>query len=252
MRWYLRADVQARQPMDPSLGLSEMLTLPALYYPGSGTDVGPFNVFTRHGTVSTVVYCDGGVTEHDARTIVDKLDGWTLVRRQQFTPRDLGQHNWADFWPKGLMARHYGDPDHGYGLLTILARTESKQRVCLINLGTEALQTFRILADRGFRPESSCCRTMARGATGTALAGDDRDFTRRPAIIFRRSPTLATTPTSGLCTIGSRNAARKRGHRVAHPRHLAAQLDGARRRRDATDLKWRRLVAPRERAAPRS
>ena len=84
---YLRADVQARQPMDPSLGLSEMLTWPAPYYPGSGTDVGPFNVFTRHGTVSTVVYCDGGVTEHDARTIVDKLDGWTLVRRQQFTPR---------------------------------------------------------------------------------------------------------------------------------------------------------------------
>ena len=74
------------------------------------------------------------------------------------------------------MARHYGDPDHGYGLLTILARTESKQRVCLINLGTEALQTFRILTDRGFRPRIIVLQDHGTGGNwdGAGFGGRSR------------------------------------------------------------------------------
>ncbi len=150
---YLRTDPAERRAMDPSIGLSEMLALPSLYYPGSGTDSGPLDVFTKHETVSTLVYCDYRVSQRSARAFLDSMPGWTVVRQEPLNPADFGVDDWEAFWPEEADLEMPERNGARYGLLTVLTENGGLRRACVISLCTEALQTYRLLSGRGFRPK---------------------------------------------------------------------------------------------------
>lgn len=51
-----------------------------LYYPGSGTDSGPFHLFAENANVETVIYADYSITQDEARKFLNSfsLRGWKL------------------------------------------------------------------------------------------------------------------------------------------------------------------------------
>ena len=71
-----------------------------LYYPGSGTDDGPFRLFAENSKVAKVIYADYLLSEHDAREFITHLPGWQLegeiVRPE---PGFFHARTWEDFWP---------------------------------------------------------------------------------------------------------------------------------------------------------
>lgn len=137
----------------PNPDIKRMLKYPSLYYPGSGTDRGPFDLFTRHGTLSTVVYIDYGLKRDDVHNFVAALQDWHCVNIGELQPSDLGETRWADFWPNHPAGQTFFGPQNAYCLWAVLQSTPTSRLVFFLFLATEAIHTFEKLLHIGFNPQ---------------------------------------------------------------------------------------------------
>lgn len=125
-----------------------------LYYPGSGTDSGPFHLFAENANVETVIYADYSITQDEARKFLNSfsLRGWKLDEGgvECLEPASFHTNAWEEFWPEAPESRRQFGPESAFGLRAKL--TCSERQVEFIFLATEAIQTFSILAGSRLQP----------------------------------------------------------------------------------------------------
>ena len=148
-----------------------------LYYPGSGTDDGPFRLFAENSKVATVIYADYLVSEHDARHFITHLPGWQLegaITRPE--PGFFRARTWEDFWPDDPLSRRAAGPQSAFALRATLSH--STRTVEFLFLGTEAIQTFSILAKSRLLPTFVVLQDHGFGNNWAKFGGESNLFTR--------------------------------------------------------------------------
>ena len=148
-----------------------------LYYPGSGTDYGPFRLFAENSKVATVIYADYLVSEHDARHFITHLPGWQLegeIERRE--PDCFRARRWEDFWPDDRDSRQHARPQTAFALRATLSH--STRTVEFLFLATEAIQTFSILAESRLLPTIVVLHDHGFGSGWAKFGGESNLFTR--------------------------------------------------------------------------
>ena len=148
-----------------------------LYYPGSGTDYGPFRLFAENSKVAKVIYADYLLSELDAREFITHLPGWQLdgeiVRPE---PGFFHARTWEDFWPDDPLSRRAARPQSAFALRATLSN--SRRFVEFLFLGTEAIQTFSILAKSRLLPTIVVLQDHGFGSGWANFGGESTLFTR--------------------------------------------------------------------------
>ena len=94
-----------------------------LYYPGAGTDHGPFRVFGRLPSVRQVIHCDYITRKEEAERLFRKQKAWRVLRSRSLNPRDLGVESWAELWYDHRYSRRHRTPDTAYGVQARVLRS---------------------------------------------------------------------------------------------------------------------------------
>ena len=87
-----------------------------VYYPGAGRDHGPFHLFGRLPTVTTVLYSDYRVPPERARRVFRRHERWRVLRERALSPAALGVEGWGACWYDHPRATRHGHPDDAHGL----------------------------------------------------------------------------------------------------------------------------------------
>ena len=164
----------SREPKDLSRSV-------ILYYPGSGTDYGPFRLFAENSNVTTVIYADYRVTEHEARQFITHLPGWQLEGEiERLEPDFFRADWWEDFWPDDPASRENAGPPTAFALRATLSR--STKSVEFLFLATEAIQTFSILAESGLVPTMVVLQDHGFGCGWAKFGGESNLFTSASSV----------------------------------------------------------------------
>ncbi|MCE9614887.1 MAG: hypothetical protein K8T26_11460 [Lentisphaerae bacterium] len=123
-----------------------------LYYPGAGTDSGPFRLFAGAAGVATIVYADYMTTRNDAEAFFAQIAGEATVQIEGMKPGDFGAEAWDDFWPNNPASRSHATPDGAFALQARFSAVPGGPPIRFIYLATEAIQTFTILVRARIKP----------------------------------------------------------------------------------------------------
>lgn len=143
-----------------------------LYYPGSGTDSGPFQLFAGNGFVETIIYADYRIKESDAREFVTSLQGWNAGVIETIRPSDYGAHWWEEFWPDDERSRIDSDPWRAFAFRVKLSRTGASD-VTFIFFGAEAIQTFSVISRAGVIPTVVVLQDHGFGCNWSIFGGGE-------------------------------------------------------------------------------
>ena len=143
-----------------------------LYYPGSGTDWGPLNLFGIHEQIATAIYVDYTITNAAARQFLTTIPGWLDVAAmpEDVQPDYLGVDSWDRCWSDEPDARRFAHPDRAFGLLSRVASQTAKLEV--IFLATEAIQTYSLLLRRGLGASVVVLQDHGFGLNWSSFGGD--------------------------------------------------------------------------------
>jgi hypothetical protein len=92
-----------------------------LYYPGAGSDSGPFHLFAESEYASEIIYVDYGINENEVREFLPKLKCWTVESILCLHPDIFSRNSWADFWPANQRARDIADPTEAFAIKATLS-----------------------------------------------------------------------------------------------------------------------------------
>jgi hypothetical protein len=143
-----------------------------LYYPGAGTDYGPFIRFSEQTALKTVIYADYGTKKDKATEFLSAIPGWSVEQVSNLQPQDLGLvASWEQFWPVDPESRKFAKPDSAFGLRAKLVRQHDGISVDFIYLATEAAQTYANLLLAGLRPTIVVLQDHGFGGNWTKFGG---------------------------------------------------------------------------------
>jgi hypothetical protein len=143
-----------------------------LYYPGSGSDFGPFKLFTEAGQYSTVIYADYLTKHDDALSLLNSIPGWQLAGPvKDIQPSDLNITSWDECWPRSPRARNFANPETAYGIEAQM-QSETGLKARFIFLATEAIQTYSVLVNAGFTPTALVLQDHGFGGNWTRFCGE--------------------------------------------------------------------------------
>ena len=162
-----------------------------LYYPGSGTDWGPFSLFANNAPVSTVIYSDYGSDRKKAETLISSLhrSGWNGGQLEELTPNDFGVSTWEEFWPDNEKSRKIAEPESAFAIQTHLSNSNGA-KIRFIFLATEAIQTFSILVRAGITPTAIVLQDHGLGGGWAPFGGKSelwqaaRELKALPELLF--------------------------------------------------------------------
>jgi hypothetical protein len=141
-----------------------------VYYPGAGLDFSPLQLFGRYIEGVDVYYTDYmSIPEIDK--VIKRLEG--SINTHILTPQDFMQENWVDFWPKymswtEMMGR---DPKDAWGRKF---EFHSKELNCTLTyLGTEGVQTAKVLCHNGLAPDVLVLQDHGYGGNYASFGGEN-------------------------------------------------------------------------------
>ena len=172
----LRTAFPTRSGARRAPGITRLIGQRSLYYPGSGTDSAPLNLFTQAHFVSTVIYSDYTITLRQVRKFLTNLDGWTIETEEALNPKDFGGSGWADFWPAHQAAQQPAQPKNAFGTSAILVDSSTRRKVNFLLLATEGIMTYARLLDVGFRPALVVVQDHGFGCNWTQFGGSSMLF----------------------------------------------------------------------------
>jgi hypothetical protein len=143
-----------------------------VYYPGAGMDFSPLQLF---GTLNKGVdlYFTDYMSIPELCTVLKRLE--KSVKTSIVTPKDFNQESWEDFWPTNIdraeMMGH--DPSEAWGRKF---EFHNKNLDCTLTyLGTEGVQTVRILCENHLAPDVLVLQDHGCGGN-YALFGGENSF----------------------------------------------------------------------------
>lgn len=146
-----------------------------LYYPGSGTDFGPIQLFAKNANVvvSKVVYADycHRIDQRTERDYVPRIDEWNTARIQRLGREYFGAAAWDDFWPEDAQGREFSIPEQAFAFTTYLSRPNAAN-IEFIFLATEATQTFSVLVRAGIIPTAIVLQDHGWGLNWRSFGGE--------------------------------------------------------------------------------
>ena len=141
-----------------------------VYYPGAAIDFSPFQLFGKFIDGVDVYYTDYmSIPEIDK--VIKRLEG--SINTCVLTPQDFMQENWVDFWPKymswtEMMGR---DPKDAWGRKF---EFHSKELNCTLTyLGTEGVQTAKVLCHNGLAPDVLVLQDHGYGGNYASFGGEN-------------------------------------------------------------------------------
>jgi hypothetical protein len=148
------------------------LEMKRVYYPGAGMDFSPLQLFGRF-IKGVDLYFTDYMFIPELYTILERLEN--NVRTNILKPQDFNQESWEDFWPTNIgreeMMGH--DPDQAWCKKFDF---QSKDLDCsLTYLGTEGVQTAKILCENQLAPDVLVLQDHGYGGN-YALFGGENSF----------------------------------------------------------------------------
>jgi hypothetical protein len=145
-----------------------------VYYPGAGMDFSPLQIFGRNVKGLDCYFTDYSMPIFtELLAVIERLEN--SVKTSILTPQDFNQVSWEDFWPTNIdKSEMMGkDPSKACGRKF---EFHTKNLNCTLTyLGTEGVQTARILCENQLAPDVLVLQDNA-GCTNYALFSGENSF----------------------------------------------------------------------------
>ncbi len=143
-----------------------------VYYPGAGMDFSPLHLFGRF-IKDVDLYFSDYISIPELHATLRRLEN--SVRTNILTPQDFNKESWEDFWPTNIdraeMMGH--EPSEAWGRKF---EFHTKKLDCTLTyMGTEGVQTARVLCENQLAPEVLVLQDHG-GCTNYALFGGENSF----------------------------------------------------------------------------
>ena len=160
------------KPTGIGSSLASVISRPSIYYPGSGTDIAPVDLFIKGRFVSTAVYADYMITPEQIEEMFIENESWKIERQRELNPEDFGLSAWGQFWPEIDESYSFARPGHAFCKLMILRSADSRLRIHFLVIATEAIETYIRLIDLGFHPTVVIVQDHGFGCNWTDFGGN--------------------------------------------------------------------------------
>ncbi|MCX7957736.1 MAG: hypothetical protein N3B13_01665 [Deltaproteobacteria bacterium] len=150
------------------INVINILSLPSVYYPGSGTDEDPFILFSENSTIPLVIYIDYSLEIESVKEFINSRWGWQVVFSKNVTPQDLGVKGWKDLWHEKCTLSDYRK---GYSHLWYL-RNRNNRFIYFLFIFSDAIQTFDRLLVAGLNPFTVVLQDHGLGFNWSYFGGD--------------------------------------------------------------------------------
>ena len=148
-----------------------------LFYPGSGSDYSPLDLFINNSSINTIIYIDYEASRGEVVEMLRKIKDWDiddvdLGPENEIYPEDFNKKNWAEFWPNNKKSIEYANPDSAFAIKTLLQNRDTGNTKEFIFFKTEAIQTYSILKDNGYVPDVIVLQNHGMGSQWSPFDGD--------------------------------------------------------------------------------